>query len=238
MTAPRDRRPHEVHLWHADLRLQESGFARAQSLLNQQERERTARFKVPAAREQFVTSHAFLRLLLAEYLGTVPTDFQFEVGQHGKPFLAGNPNLKFNLSHTDGAAAVAISRDYEVGVDLERVRQDIDVLGLADRFFSPDEAGWIRTHSAAERARAFYLCWTAKEAYVKACGTGLSMPLARFSLIPWARQEKLTLQTLDHPSERDRWSIWQISLQPELCCAVAVHAPDVTVQVEKWDWNF
>ncbi len=152
--------------------------------------------------------------------------------------LVAHSSLKFNLSHTDGAAVVAISVRDEIGVDVERVRQDINVLELSDRFFSSAETEWVRAQPEAEQARAFYLCWTAKEAYVKACGTGLSMPLARFSLIPSAApQGKLTLQSED-PSEPPRWSIWQIQWQPEFCCAVAVNAPEVSIEVDKWEWNY
>jgi len=237
MNAPSDLQGNQVYVWHADLRLPKSELARLHDLLNEEEQERALRFKVPMAREQFVISHGFLRLIIARYLGTAPTNVQIAVGEHGKPMLAGNSKVKFNLSHTDGAATIAVTRNHEVGVDVERVRKDINVLELSDRFFSAAEAEWIRGQSENEQAHAFYLCWTAKEAYVKACGTGLSMPLSRFSLIPSKNQQKLTLQSPDALGERDRWSIWQIHLQPELCCAVAVHAPEAAIHVKKWDWN-
>jgi len=234
-----DLAANDVHLWHAHLRLPDAELARLHRLLNEQEQQRASRFKVPAAREQFVASHGFLRLLLAQYLGTAPEDLQFATGEHGKPMLASSLNLKFNLSHTDGMAAVAISLQHEIGVDVERIRSDINVFELANRFFSSAEAEWLRAQPETEQTRAFYLCWTAKEAYIKACGTGLSMPLDRFSLIPSAvPQKKLTLQTSDDPSEPDRWSIWQIGMLPEFCCAIAVQAPEATVQVKKWEWNY
>lgn len=137
---------------------------------------------------------------------------------NGKPELAGTANIDFNLSHTDGAAVLAVTRNRPVGVDVERVRDCMEALELAERFFSAAEADWLRSQAAAHRSESFLACWTAKEASIKACGAGLSMPLATFSLITYDRGKELELQISGDPEHSKSWSIWCLDLDPTLVC--------------------
>ncbi|HXZ39380.1 MAG TPA: 4'-phosphopantetheinyl transferase superfamily protein [Terriglobales bacterium] len=226
----------EAHVWHADFGTAQNRLDSLYNLLDHEEQERAWRFRVPAPREQFVISHAFLRLALSKYLQIGARDVRFRVSEYGKPELTNNSEVRFNLSHTDGAAVLAITCNRAVGVDVERVREDVEAVELAQRFFSAAEVDWLRSQPASARVAFFFACWTAKEAYIKACGTGLSMPLDGFSVIPRAGHERLQLEIYGDPGLSKTWSIWQLDLEPSLRCALAVQDVNVTVRFGKWLW--
>src|SRR5205085_940988 len=117
---------------------------------------RASRFKVPAPRQQFVISRAFLRLALSRYLHIEPRDVRFRTLVHGKPELAADETIRFNLSHTDGAAALAVTHDRAVGIDVERVREDVEAIDIAARFFSTREANWLRSQILSKGSAAFF----------------------------------------------------------------------------------
>jgi len=114
---------------------------------------------------------------------------------------------------------------------VERVRANLEPLELADRFFSRPEAEWLRAQPEAERIPAFFACWTAKEAYIKACGGGLSIPLAEFSVIPYSGRAELKLEVSGKPEDSMRWSIWQLDLGADLCSTLAVEGKNLTVRL-------
>ena len=220
----------EVHAWHCSLDLSESVFAALHDLLDSDEKERAARFKFSAPRQQFVVSHAFLRILLARYLRKKSGELRFRTSTHGKPELV-EGNLRFNLSHTEGAAVLAVTRNRAVGVDVERIRENLEPLELADRFFSRQEAEWLRAQPESQRTSAFFACWTAKEAYIKACGGGLSIPLSEFNVIPQTGATELQLQIHGKPEESERWSMWPLDWGPNFRSALAVEGRNLTVRL-------
>src|SRR5579872_6162510 len=118
----------EVHAWFVDLPVWEKETASLLALLNQEEQERAARFKFPAPRNQFVISRAMLRQVLGRYLHIEARDVHFRTTANGKPELADTPDvpndLRFNLSHTAGAALIAVTQRRQVGIDVERIRAD------------------------------------------------------------------------------------------------------------------
>ena len=126
----------EAHVWFAPFSTVQYRIAPLYNLLGGEELDRVRQFRVGAARDQFVISHALLRLGLARYLCVEARDLLFQTSENRKPEVAGGDDLKFNLSHTDGAAVLAITRHRAVGVDVERVRQNLEVLELAERFFA------------------------------------------------------------------------------------------------------
>lgn len=225
----------EVHVWQLSLHRPEEALGSLLELLDADEKSRASRFKFPAPRHQFVASHAFLRTVLGRYLQTDPRDISFRTSTQGKPELTAG-DLQFNLSHTEGAAVIAIARRRTVGVDVERVRHNLEPQELANRFFSRQEAEWLRAQPDSQRIFSFFACWTAKEAYIKACGGGLSIPLAGFSVIPHSGQAELKLdiyglENHGKPEDSERWSIWQLDLGAGLCSALAVEGHNLTVRV-------
>jgi len=138
-----------------------------------------ARFVFDKDRFRFGQSHARMRALLGEHLGVPAADVRFEETEHGKPFLAGGPF--FNLSHSHNLAALAISDDIDLGLDIEHVRP-IEGPEIARRFFSARECEALKAFGEAGYEEAFYRCWTRKEAYVKAQGEGLGISLQAFDV--------------------------------------------------------
>lgn len=224
----------EIHVWHTDLELEEDVVNRLFPLLDSDEQARAARFLVDHARKQYVVSHAFLGTVLATYEHTEPLALRFSSSKNGKPELVDGNGLCFNLSHTEGTAAIAIARNRQVGIDVEKVRDNLKPLELATRFFSPQECEWLRSRPFAEQLPAFFACWTAKESYIKAVGEGLSMGLAGFAIIPKNGNARLPLEIYGQPEESKRWLIWQLDLKPDLCAAVAAKSGDATIRIGEW----
>lgn len=224
----------EVHVWHMDLTAQEAALDRLFPLLDNHEQSRAARFLVPEPRVQFILSRAFLRIALGQYLQIDPREVRFHLAEHGKPELAEGGGLHFNLSHTEGTTMIAVTRAGRVGVDVGRIRENLDPLALGTRFFSSQEVDWMRLQPPDRRFAAFFACWTAKEAYVKACGAGLSVALDGFGVIPQPGNAELHLEIYGKPEESKRWSMWQFDLGPDLRSAVAVEAVDCKVRLGRW----
>jgi 4'-phosphopantetheinyl transferase len=150
-------------------------------LLSADERARARRFAFPRHRAAFVRGRAAVRGILAAYLDVEPAAVRFRYGERGKPELEPRGDLRFNVAHSDELALVAVTRGRDVGVDVERVDRERD-RRVARRFFAASEHAAIEALPERERDLAFLRCWTAKEAYVKALGRGLSLPLDSFEV--------------------------------------------------------
>lgn len=171
----------DVHLWTVRLEASERNFGRCFIWLSADERARAERFHFDRHRRRFVLGRGALRSLLGSYLGIEPVDVSFTYGPQGKPALADAAcPLRFNTSNSGDLAAYAFTNGCEIGIDVEQHRAVRDLERIAGRFFSPEEAAELLELPAAEKASAFFNCWTRKEAYIKARGGGLSIPLNSF----------------------------------------------------------
>jgi 4'-phosphopantetheinyl transferase len=175
-----------VDLWRVNLKLPEAG--RRQSLrdtLSEDENARADRFHFQAHRDNFLVGHAALREILSNYLSLAAKDITFRNNKYGKPEIDKrlNPNnLQFNLSHSADWALIAVTIGRRVGVDVEHIRPDVECLSLAQSYFSRSEYQSLLLLDEQACRRAFFACWTRKEAFIKAIGEGLSFPLADFSV--------------------------------------------------------
>ena len=228
----------EVHVWQVDLLAWEKEAESLFELLDSEERERATRFKFPAPRNQFVISRALLRRALGAYSRMDEREVRFRTTANGKPELAANSDLRFNLSHTQGATVFAVIRHRQVGVDVERIRQDTNALELAERFFSRPEVEWLRSQPASDLLASFFSCWTAKEAYIKAQGEGLSLPLGSFGVLPTPGGCELQLRVYEDPEESKRWSMRRLDLGPGLRAALAVEGESCRVRLGQWPAAF
>ena len=134
----------------------------------------------------YTVAHAALRSILAGYLNVTPGDLEFEIGRRGKPRPAPTftkDKLEFNLSHSHEVALIAVTREKEIGVDVERVREDFAFVEVAERYFTAGELSAIRALPQDLQRRAFYQCWTSKEAFLKAKGVGLSGELDEVEIL-------------------------------------------------------
>ena len=197
--------------------------------LTADECQRAERYVFAKDRTHFVVARGLLRVLLGRYLGQDPPHLRFIYGPHGKPALAtdtGGGALRFNVSHSHGLALYAITRGREVGVDVERIRPEVAQEKIAERFFSPREVTLLRALPAQLQATAFFACWTRKEAYIKAKGEGLALPLDQFdvSLVPG--EPAVLLRAAWDPQEAARWSLQDLAPAPGYRAAVAVAGHD------------
>jgi 4'-phosphopantetheinyl transferase len=165
-----------VDLWRAQLDLDQLQLSAFSSTLSADEIDRSRRFHRNVDRQRFVARRGWLRRILGDYLGVHPEVLRFARDANGKPRLAGaaSQRLRFNMSHSGGLALYAVCTDREVGVDIERVSEDVDIDALAQRVFSKTEQETLAALPADRRVRAFFECWTRKEAHLKAIGVGLS----------------------------------------------------------------
>ncbi len=176
----------EVHIWWTrpdSIRYPET-LSRFSALLSEDEREHHGRLVAERDRHLYLVAHALARCTLARYTGVEPSSLRFANNRYGRPRLTeegASAGLSFNLSHTKGLAAIAIADGREVGIDVESFRRTADAISIADRYFSAFEAKQLRSVPAEKRRERFFTYWTLKEAYVKARGMGLSLPLKGFS---------------------------------------------------------
>jgi 4'-phosphopantetheinyl transferase len=190
----------------------------ADALLADDERARQRSFVSPELQRRFLAARAGLRTLLGRHLDLDPRRLSFATNEFGKPRLAGNDQVHFNLSHCEERAVLAISDAAEVGIDLERERP-IEHVDLAKRYFHPNEVAAITaSRDEAEQRRAFFLVWTLKEAVVKALGTGLSTPLDSFEVGIGATTPRLAVAPEGAP--RTWWL--HAATAAGYCCALAV----------------
>jgi 4'-phosphopantetheinyl transferase len=191
----------------------------AAALLSSDERERARRFRFDVHRDAFLRARAFLRRTLAAELGRDPRSLAFREGPWGKPCLANAPRLEFNLSHS-GAIALCALAPMPVGVDVEQHREGVESLEIAELYFTENELATLRTLPPPERVLGFFLCWTRKEAYVKARGEGLTVPLSSFDVTcaPGAPARLTGLG--DAAPEVARWSVANLDVAPGYSAAV------------------
>lgn len=215
----------EVHVWRASLRPPPAVLARLEAHLSADERDRAARFRFPEHRTAFVAGRGVQREILARYLGQAPHRLTYRVAAHGKPELDGaaaETGLRFNVSNSGDLALYAVTRGREIGVDLERVKRMEDGMDIARRFFSAPENEVFAGLAEEARDLAFFHCWTRKEAYIKAIGEGLSMPLASFDVAFAPGEPARLLAARGVGAEAERWSLCELHPGPGYVGAMVV----------------
>ncbi len=200
----------ELHIWRASLDRSPEVTARLGAVLAADERERAGRFYRPQLGARYVVGRGLLRVLLAGYLGARPEEIEFTYGEHGKPLLA-RPGPWFNLAHSGAVALLAFSSSAEVGVDVELADPERTHMRVAERFFAPGEVASLRSLPPALQPRAFLYGWTRKEAFMKARGDGLSLPLGSFEVALAPGEPPAVLSTAWSVSEPAEWSVVDLS---------------------------
>ena len=213
----------EVHVWAVPLHGAHEPF---QALLSAAEQARVERLRFAEHRRRFTVWHGALRAILGGYSGREPGALEFTFGPHGKPYLVDAP-LQFNLSHSAQLALVAVGRN-ELGVDCEKVRHVESLDDIARRHFSAVEFAAISALAEAERLRGFYRCWTRKEAFIKAIGAGLSVPLDVFDVT--IGEPAAFLASRDGQEDPERWTLADVSPGPDYIAALAARERDLSVR--------
>jgi 4'-phosphopantetheinyl transferase len=226
--APLPLAPGQVDIWLTSLAsIGDEQRLAYQRLLSAAERERWRRFLVEGARLQHLVARALVRTTLSRYAGVAEESWQFEPNRYGRPYVSQPTafrDLYFNLSHTDGLVACAVSRSGDVGVDVENIRRDLDILALAPSVFAPAEVASVRQSPPDRRLDYFFSYWTLKEAYIKARGMGLSLALDGFwfDLSGAAPSVQFSERC---PDDSGRWRFRQFTPTAQHKLAVAVSPP-------------
>jgi 4'-phosphopantetheinyl transferase len=226
---------HEVHAWRASIAGSAAATEGARRLLSADEQARADRFHQDADRSRYVMARAHLRDLLGEYLGEDPARIRLNYDPYGKPSLA-HPaaSLQFNVSHSDAIALYAFATCRRVGIDVERIRPEAARDGIAEAFFAPTERAQLRALAPTLQVRAFFECWTRKEAFLKALGRGLSLPLSAFTVSVGPDSPASLLHVAWDPAEASRWSISDLDAGPVFAAAVAVEGDRVDLIYREW----
>jgi 4'-phosphopantetheinyl transferase len=225
----------EVRVWRADLRPEPGELEAMRALLTPEERDRAARFVFEIHRVRWTMGRGALRSILGHTLGRDPASLSFEPGPHGKPFLPeySSTGPWFNLSHSGDRALLAIAAAGEVGVDIELHDPRRATEDLMEHYFATGERSSIQAMASCERERAFFDCWTRKEAFIKAVGDGLSFPLHEFE-VRTAPEDAALLSIRGDREAAAGWTLRDIQLSSDASAALAIEARDCSILLDQW----
>ena len=222
----------DVHVWRAFLECESSVLQRLEDSLAPDEKSRAAQFVFVRDRDHFIAARGILRALVGAYVGRSAAQVEFTYEAGGKPGLslgAAKPPIRFNLSHSHGLAVYAFAHRREVGIDVEAVRPEVAGEEIAERFFSAGELAELRSLPRELRNEGFFLCWTRKEAYIKARGSGIGIPLDSFDVSLTPGQPEV-LRSIDS----SRWGLRSLRPAPGYLGAVVGEGKDWGLRL--WDW--
>lgn len=230
--------PYSIRICAFNLAAPDEVRARCREWLSRAEEDRAARFRFEQDRDWYVVAHGVLRYVLGFYCGIEPPYIEIEQDANGKPRLtkeaAGNRSIAFSLSHSRGRALVAVAEGREVGVDLEPIRNDVEHLRLAERFFSPAERRAIAGAPPGRQAAAFFRHWVAKEAVLKAIGVGLQFPLERCEVTIAEDERTASVRWRDAAGVESSWTVRFLPLEAGWIGAVAALGTDWSVECDNW----
>jgi 4'-phosphopantetheinyl transferase len=207
-------------------------------VLSADEIARVSRFHFEKDRAYFIRCRSALRELLAGYLAIPAAEIRFEYLPGGKPQLVAEQSpraLQFNVSHSGSMALIAVGSDQRLGVDIEKIRSDVDTAALAERFFSVRERAGLQALPDHLRVPGFYACWTRKEAFLKATGDGLSFPLADFSVTTHPDLDPELEEIRGNTEARKQWFLADVSVVDGYRASVASDRP--FSHLETYVWN-
>lgn len=216
----------EIHVWRAPLSISNAALTSFAALLAADEQTRAARFHFDLHRSQFIAGRGWLRTITGWYLKTAPATVKFKYSEFGKPSIRESGEtveLRFNLAHSGDLALYAFSLRRDVGIDIEVIDPEFASETIARQFFSPKEVAALLEFPLDQRPHAFFDCWTRKEAFIKAQGMGLSLPLNQFE-VSLKHDQPALLHTAWDCAEAARWSLVNIDAAAGYAAALAVPA--------------
>ncbi len=203
----------DVHIWKASLNVNSDKITTLKSILSNDEIDKADRFVFGRDQRRFIVARGLLRIILGRYLMVKPKKIKFIYNDYGKPALSykfHKRKLHFNISHSNELVVFAITNKGRIGIDIENVHSMKDIEQIIERFFSIEEQEEFKTLPKYCQEQVFFKCWTRKEAFIKACGQGLTLPLNKFtvSVIP---SEPARLKYIDNEIDKvDSWTMKEV----------------------------
>ncbi|HLJ36063.1 MAG TPA: 4'-phosphopantetheinyl transferase superfamily protein [Ktedonobacteraceae bacterium] len=228
----------EVHVWLASLNAPLSKIEALKQLLSDEEVARAGRFYFEKGRHGYIVTHGILRILLGRYLDVDPRQLRFRTNAYGKPSVESpihGAQLHFNLSHAHELVVFAFTYLGEVGIDIEYKRATVEYEALAKHSFSSSEYTVLHNLPEHMKQEAFFNCWTRKEAYIKARGMGLSLPLDLFDVSLQPGEPAALLDSRENAQEVTRWTFEAMTMPPEYAGALAVEGHGWNVNYWLWE---
>ena len=227
-----------IHVWRIWLAESKERIRSFRELLSDAEREQAERFLFDEHRHRFTVGRAQLRRILGSYIDVDAVQVDFRYTNLGKPYFAegvSDPHLEFNFTNSNDCALLAITYRTELGIDIEKIREMTNMEGLARRFFAQPEIDVIvQEPSELRRQEYFFRCWTRKEAFLKAIGTGLTFPLGNVC-VSVADTEPVRIQWIqDRAEEAGRWEL--AHLMPSAGYVGALARQSSGEQLLSWHW--
>lgn len=221
----------DIHVWSVPLNQCDLSCERLSQTLSMDEIERAGHLLLDHDRRRYIVARAVTRTILGWYLRMPPKRVEFSYGPYGKPSLTsayGENRLTFNLAHSHDLMLCAVTRGRDLGIDIEHIQMINEIELIAETVFAPGERAHLRALGSEHKLRAFYVCWTRKEAYIKATGRGLSQQLDRFEVSVSPDEAPALLGVEGHPHEARRWMLIDLSPTPEYAAALAVESVEST----------
>jgi 4'-phosphopantetheinyl transferase len=223
----------EVHVWHTTFASDAGTAPELWRVLSEDEQQRADRFSPSLHRRRFVAARVFLRSVLAKYLDIEPASIRFTYTSKGRPELKDNTDLVFSVSHSDDLGVIAVARNRMLGIDVEMIRNNLDIPGLSRRFFADAEWQRIRDAPLHEQDRLFFSLWTCKEAFLKARGLGLNGSLNDFAINFSPTRGECAVQIFDQ-SNCTQWSIRELNFDKHAASAIAVEGEIHNLRCTPW----
>lgn len=230
----------EAHLYRIDLNPESSNLQFSCFILSPDERRRAEKYHFEKDKNHFINARAALRRILSRYLDLAPNQIGFSGNRYGKPELNiknSDAALNFNFSSSWEIALCAVTRNREIGVDIEFIKGESANIEIAERYFSPDEISALKNIPEPLQSAAFFSVWTRKEAFIKAVGQGLSYPLQKFSVS--IQPDEMTPSLIINDSlENDIWSLFSFSPHSDYAAALAIEGILPTLRFWQWSKSF
>jgi len=227
----------KVHVWKVHLDLQEEYLSRLKSFLSEDEEKRAARFYFEKDRRHYIAARGQLKILLGKYLDINPEELNFEYNDHGKPFYQ-ETGVQFNVSHSNKMGLIAFDPDHPIGVDIEWKRPDFAGLKTAQRFFSSGEIEELESLPEDQIHDAFFNGWTRKEAYIKALGKGLAIPLSKFQVTLSPGEPSKLVSSKHDPGQAAKWILYSLKVPDGYAGAVMVSSNRTQVELYEFQEQF
>ena len=230
-------RDYEIHAWLACLEKSPYLIQKLATTLSSEEHKRAYRYRFEKDKIHFILSHGILRTLIGHYISKPADQLEFVREDHGKPRLRnefGKQSIHFNFSRSGTIALYAFTRDQEIGVDVEKIRNVSDMELIVQHYFSKREKSEFFTLPECEKKTAFFNCWTRKEAYIKAIGTGLSHPLDEFDVSLNPREPPKLLGIKGDSEVVSQWEIFGFTPSSGYVAAIAIKNRRYKLKFWKW----